>query len=1298
MTDEIIILAVDDDSMHTEMTSSILSGSDCRVLQCFNGFEAIQVLEHHHEIDVILVDLEMPVMGGRELIQYVKQSEKLQHIPMVVLTSSANQVTQSLSLGASDFLAKPINHEEMRLRVMNQVRIKKLADQEKKKLQQSETRLEQLLQSTEHGVYTLDMEGLCTFMNRPGMQILGYQSEDVIGKKINTLLKCKPLADLTERCLSQKSMHREASFSCDDLSICNKECHFFPSSFSSNPLLENGTIVGAVVTFSDISERKRLEEVQTNLAAIVDSSDDAIIAKTLDGIITSWNGGAERMYGFTREEAVGKSMFIIIPESHRFEELTFLKLIHSGDSVKHYDTVRTHKDGSQLHVSLSLAPVYDSKGTIVGAAAIAHDITDRIKMEAALSESEERFRSLANSAPVLIWLAGLDKLCYWFNDVWLNFTGRTLEQEQGNGWAEGVHPDDLDRCIETYVTCFDNRQSFAMEYRLKRNDGSYRWILDNGMPTFANGTFTGYVGSCIDITEQKQLSISLKESEDFMRKLIDILPGMVGYWDQDLRCRFANRAYQEWFGRSPEQMKEIHIRDLMGKELFGKNERFILSAMQGERQNFERTLTKPDGRTSYTWANYIPDCVGDGVHGFFVLVTDVTDLKKAEANLTAQDEFYKATLNGLRAHMCVINCQGTIITTNRAWEAFGDENNAVKEFSSIGANYFFACQSPSSGQDLFVNDFSIGIKSVLNGTSPQFMKEYPCHTPEKDLWFICTASPFSVNGVTYAVISHEDITWRKEAEKKLSMLSRVIEQSPVTVVITDIGGTIEFVNPHFVKLTGYSAEEAIGQNPRILKSGLTPQETYRELWTTVKRGGMWEGELINRCKNGDINFEHAKVSPIRDEEGVVTHYVSIKENINKRKEMEASLITAKEKAEIANRAKDEFLAVMSHEMRTPLNGVIGMTDLLLDCDLNDEQRDFAQIANNCGHDLLGIISDILDFTQVRVNKLLLESKDLNLQSVLQETTGTFGSRAVEAGIGLSCRIAAFVPCQLKGDAGKIRQVLNALVDNAIKFTTKGAIAISVGCQAIEGGFVIIKFDIHDTGCGIKDTYQKDIFSAFSQVNSSSTRSHGGTGMGLALSKELVELLGGEIGVSSEEGKGSTFWFTARLELARQEQKESSVDCESEVALPLQIEGTNQAEAAAITPAVRLLLAEDNAINQKIICKLLKNIGYEADVVPDGLKAVRALEIGEYDLVLMDCMMPEMNGYEATGVIRDVTSRVINHNVLVIAVTANAMEGDREKCLEAGMDDYLAKPLNKTALAEMLEKWLPPGKSMKVVNV
>ncbi len=1091
---------------------------------------------------------------------------------------------------------------------------------------------------------------------------------------------------------------------CEELTVTLEGCKGNFSRLILEVSIQKVEINELMFVFTDVTGQKLVEAERAALAAIVESSDDAIIAKTLEGTITSWNVGAERMYGYCRDEAIGKPISLVIPELQRNEETMFMVQIRNGCSINHFDTLRLRKDGSVIDVSVSLSPVYNSQGGVIGTSEISHDITDRVTIASALNDKhrelelkQHRLDGIINGTGAGTWEWNIKTGEAVVNEHWagmFGFTCAELAPITIQTLLDSVHPDDTNSIYEQFnIHVKDPSRPLHNEFRMKHKNGGWVWVSDYGSVTQwdLDGTPLLMQGFHLDITEQKQVSDMLSESERFMRQLIDVLPGMVGYWDQDLRCRFANLTYQEWFGKSPEQMKGIHIRDLMGDELFSQNEPFINAVMQGEPQHFERTLMKADGSTGYAWAHYIPDGVGGNFHGFFALITDITDLKKAEANLTAQDQFYKATLDGIRAHICVLNPQGTIITTNRAWEYFGMQNDAIKEFSSIGSNYFFACQSPAAEQDPAVKEFTTGISAVLEGTSPQFMKEYPCQTPEKDLWFICTANPFSVNGVRYAVISHEDITWRKAAERQLSMLSRVIEQSPVTVVITDTSGTIEFVNPFFVTLTGYSAEEAIGQNPRVLKSGLTPPETYQELWSTIKSGQMWEGEFINRNKKGEINFEYAKVSPMRDEEGVITHYVSIKENINKRKELESSLITAKEKAEIANQAKDEFLAVMSHEMRTPLNGMIGMTDILLESDLTDEQRDFAQIANSCGQDLLRIVSDILDFTQIRINRLTLESKDFNLQRIIHETTDKFITRATDSGIGLSTRIAPAVPCHLKGDAGKVLQILTSLVDNALKFTAKGTVVIAVSCQAVEFGFAIIRFDVHDTGRGIKESVLKGIFSAFSQIDSSSTRCHGGTGLGLALSKELAELLGGEVGVTSEYGKGSTFWFTARLELSQKEQGAESDVCPAERVEPQNAAVIGQPETAVSAPATRILLAEDNTINQKIICNLLKNIGYTADVVPDGAKAVRALEIADYDLVLMDCMMPEMNGYEATTVIRDSSSHVINHKVPIIAVTANAMEGDREMCIGVGMDDYLTKPLKKADLAEMLEKWLPPGK-------
>src|ERR1700680_723737 len=267
-----------------------------------------------------------------------------------------------------------------------------------------------------------------------------------------------------------------------------------------------------------MSERKQVEEITGLLAAIVASSDDAIVSKNLDGIITSWNKSAERMFGYTPEEAIGQHITLIIPLERHPEESGILVRVRRGERVDHFHTVRRRKDGSLLDVSLTISPVRDSSGLVIGASKVARDITAQKQAEQALRESEQRFRVITDASPVMVWMAGTDKLCYYFNKGWLDFVGRTLEQESGNGWAENVHPEDFDRCLQIYVANFDARRSFEMEYRMRHHTGQYRWILDRGVPRYApDGTFEGYVGGCLDIHDQKEAAEKVRIADDMTR-------------------------------------------------------------------------------------------------------------------------------------------------------------------------------------------------------------------------------------------------------------------------------------------------------------------------------------------------------------------------------------------------------------------------------------------------------------------------------------------------------------------------------------------------------------------------------------------------------------------------------------------------------------------------------------------------------------------------------------------------------------------------------------------------------------
>jgi CheY-like chemotaxis protein len=374
-----------------------------------------------------------------------------------------------------------------------------------------------------------------------------------------------------------------------------------------------------------------------------------------------------------------------------------------------------------------------------------------------------------------------------------------------------------------------------------------------------------------------------------------------------------------------------------------------------------------------------------------------------------------------------------------------------------------------------------------------------------------------------------------------------------------------------------------------------------------------------------------------------------------------------------------------------MNGVLGMTDFLLSSGLNPEQQEYAESIKRSADSLLALINDILDLSRIEAGKLRLDRVEFPLRTSVGEACSIFALQARAKGLEFVSSIAPGVPETAVGDSGRLRQVLTNLLGNAIKFTEHGHVGLKVEISSQTRDSIQLKFTVHDTGIGIPSAEQSRLFDTFTQVDESNTRKYGGTGLGLAISKQLVELLSGEIGLESEPGKGSTFWFTSSFGKSTQSEVAARQTDKPRPAIAKSQTGTAQpakapAEVLPLQKQMRILLAEDNEINQRITLRLLQKLGLAADAVVNGREAVEALEKRKYDLVLMDCQMPDMDGFEATAVIR--SREGASRHQTICALTANAMDGDRERCLAAGMDDYISKPVGLEKLREALCRWIP----------
>lgn len=754
------------------------------------------------------------------------------------------------------------------------------------------------------------------------------------------------------------------------------------------------------------------------------------------------------------------------------------------------------------------------------------------------------------------------------------------------------------------------------------------------------------------------LQESIDELDSFNKQLVTSIHDGVIVYDTEMKYRYWNEYMEQISG-----YKSVDILGKDPRDLFPfLEENGVIEVIKGAlvgkvTTSKEFPYTIPDKNKS-GWAF---DSTGplfdtkNNIIGAITSVRDITERKQLEDELKLSESKYRTIIEGSNDMIWTLDREGR----------FEFINTVAQKETGIKLD---TCKGQSFISYVLQEDLPM-LMDIFNRTMAGEVCKYELRLRKENgqlLYIKTSTAPMIENEEIVGVVSFGvNYTDNYEKENRIRILNTAIEQSPVSVVMTDKNGTIEYANRKFLELTEYELDEVIGQNPRVLKSGSQSNEFYHQMWSTILDGKDWHGEFHNKTKNGRSYWENVVISPIKNKSGGIEHFIAIKEDITSLKNLNLQLEESLQKAEETDRLKTAFLQNMSHEIRTPMNSIIGFSNLLAKSPLNEERIEkYTTAIEKSTNELLGKINDLLIISSLETGQEVVNNEHANIGQLLDNVYRYFKRYEMSGNLDFRLKVSDHVKeLDVSFDHQKIEVVLKHLIDNAFKFTNSGEIEFgcSVAKEDEQQGHIVLEFYVKDTGIGIDEKWHKRIFERFLQEDNSVSRKYEGNGIGLAICKGYVEILGGEIRLESRRNEGTVFYFTVVCDVIQKQMPE---------------------EVLAIQGVPKILIAEDEFYNFLLLKEILSHFDVEVIHAKNGVEAVElAREIPDLDIILMDIKMPEKDGFAATEEIKE-----FNSKIPIIAQTAYTMDAELIK-LKDIFDSYIQKPINIDAFQKVIGKYL-----------